>query len=254
MMNISVKNLPSGAKFLETVAEIESQCFAKSLAEIPNLGISTPASYESLGNVLSMLYAEAACLHGCSGGDHFFQRLTARVVTHSLSSLRLAMLGYYDESLSLTRSIGEIANLLFFFAAQPAELESWRSADDQKRKKEFSPVKVRLKLEKLNLRPPVDHSRYSLLCEIGVHVTPSVSPQTFNEHGRSSLGASFQYEGLICTINELGIAVAEAAACLSVFPHVHDRSLILQTAAQVLLNMIGNLDLEESNKAARRRG
>lgn len=247
-MSAPTKSLPRGAKFLETVAEVESHCFAESLAEIPKLGISTPASYESLGDVLSMLYAEAACLHGCPGGDHFFQRLTARVVTHSLSSLRLAMLGYYDESLALTRSIGEIANLLFLFAARPAELASWKGAAESQRKREFSPVKVRLKLEDLNLRPPVDESRYGLLCEVGVHVAPSVSPQTFNEHGRPSLGASFQYEGLMCAVNELGLAVAEAAACLSVFPHVGDRRTALQAAAQVLLNMIGNLDLKQSRE------
>jgi hypothetical protein len=121
------------------------------MAKIPKLGISTPASYESLGGALSMLYAEAACLHGCPGGYHFFHRLTARVVTHSLSSLRLAILGYYDEWLALTRSIGEIANLPFLFAAQPDEFESWRGANDARRKRDFGSVKVRLKLEKPKL-------------------------------------------------------------------------------------------------------
>ncbi len=113
---------------------------------------------------------------------HFFQRLTARIVTNSLSSLRLALLGYYDESLALTRNLGEIANLLFLFAAKPDSLEAWQLADEKKRKSDFTPVKVRLKLEEINLVPPIDQSRYGLLCEAGVHLGPSVSPQTFNEH------------------------------------------------------------------------
>ena len=238
------KTMPRGTSFFEMVAKVEEQCAVESLSEIPQLGLSTPACYEFLGDLLSMLSEEASCFHGCEGEDHFFQRLTARIVTNSLSSLRLAFLGYYDESLALTRNLGEMANLLFLFAAQPDLLETWLSADETKRKRDFGPVKVRLKLEEMNLRPPVDQSRYSLLCEVGVHIAPSVSPQTFNEHDRPTLGAKFQYEGLMCTLNELSIAVAESAACLSVFPHVGDRRESLQMAAQLLLNVVGNLDLK----------
>ncbi|MEK6302382.1 MAG: hypothetical protein AABO41_16855 [Acidobacteriota bacterium] len=237
------KTMPRGAEFLGMVARVETQCGVESLSEIPKLGISTPACYEFLGDLLSMLSEEASCFHGCEGGDHFFQRLTARIVTNSLSSLRLAFLGYYDESLALTRNLGEMANLLFLFAAQPDLLETWLSADESKRKKDFSAYNVRIKIEKMNLRPPIDQSRYGLLCEVGVHIVPSVSPQTFNEHDRPTLGAKFQYEGLMCTLNELSLAVAESAACVSVFPHVGDRRESLQMAAQLLLSVVGSLDL-----------
>jgi hypothetical protein len=80
--------------------------------------------------------------------------LTAKVVASSLAALRLALSGYYDEALALTRGVGEIANLLFLFAAKPAELERWRHADEALRKKEFGPVKVRITLETLGLTPP----------------------------------------------------------------------------------------------------
>lgn len=238
------KAFPRGAQFLETVGKVEVQCATESLAEIPKLGISTPACFECLGDVLSMLSEEASCFHGCRGGDHLFERLTARVVTHSLASVRLALLGYYDESLALSRNLGEIANLIFLFAACPDLLESWRGADEARRRKEFSPVKVRLKLEEIGLRPVIDKSRYSLLSEVGVHVVPSVSPQAFNEHGRPTLGAKFQYEGLMCALNELALAVAESAGCISVFPLVGDRRESIQVAAQVLLNVMGKLDVK----------
>ena len=173
--------MPRGAEFLEVAAKVESQCAIESLREIPKLGISVPACYECLGDVLSMLYAEASCFYGCPGGDHFLERLTARVVAHSLSSLRLAVLGYYDESLALTRNLGEIANLLLLFAARPELLASRRVDGEAQRRKNFSAVKVRLKLEELGLNPPISSTRYSLLSEVGVHLVPSVSPQTFNE-------------------------------------------------------------------------
>jgi hypothetical protein len=101
----------------------------------------------------------------------------------------------------------------------------------------------------MNLHPPVDESRYSLLSEAGVHLVPGVSPQTFNEHGRPTLGAKFQYAGLICTLNELAVAVAEAGACVSAFAYVGNRQEPLRNAAQVLLNAVGNLDLELTREA-----
>jgi hypothetical protein len=240
--------LPGGANFLEVVSKVETTCVTASLKEIPELGVNTPACYASLGDVLSMLYAEAACSFGCAGGDHFWQKLTARIVGHSLASLRLAMSGYYDESLSLTRSVGEIANLLFLFATKPELVKLWQSSDDKHRKKHFGPVKVRLAIEELGHRPPIDESRYSLLCEVGVHLAPSVSPQAFNEHGRPSLGATLRDSELMVTLNELSMVVAESAACISTFPFVGPRASTLLVSAQVLLNMVGNLDLKAAKE------
>ena len=243
-MNDSVNNsLPRGVAFFDAVARAEKSCFELTSSEIPVLGISTPACFAAMGDVLSSLYGEAACLHGCKGGDHFYQRLAARIASLSLSSIRLAMAGYYDESLALTRSIGEIANLLFLFSAKPSEIEVWRNSDEASRKKNFKLVDVRTKIEKLGLKPPIDKDHYSLLCETGVHLVPSVSPQSFNEHSRPSLGASFRIEGLMCTFNELAVALAEAAACLSIFPESEDRRLSLQYEAQLLLSASGQLDL-----------
>ncbi len=243
-MTVTEKAFPRGTEFLETVGKIEMLCVSEGLAEMPKLGMSTPATFECLGDVLSMLSEEASCFHGCRGGDHLFERITARVVTHALASVRLALLGYYDESLALSRNLGEVANLLFLFAAEPGLVESWSNADDVRRRKEFSPVKVRLKLEDKGLRPLIDNSRYGLLSEVGVHVTPSVAPQMFNEHGRSTMGAKFQYEGLMCALNELALVVAESAGCLSAFPFVGNRRDSIQLAAQLLLNVMGKLDVK----------
>jgi hypothetical protein len=244
-------DVPSGSAFFEAIALAETGCIAESVAGVPKLGTSVPLTYECLGNVLSLLYREASCQFGCPGGDHLCQRITARVVSMSLASLRLALSGYYDESLSLTRSVGEIANLVFLFAARPAVLEEWRVADEPTRRKEYAPVKIRLKLEAMGLKPPVEADRYSRLSEVGTHVVPALAPQAFNEHGRSTLGARFQYEGLMVALNELGTATAEAAGCLSALLPVDERRIALQREAEVLLNVIGSLDLAKSRRPAR---
>jgi hypothetical protein len=127
-MNTPNKTLPRGTAFFDIVSTVEARCSAESLGEMPKLGISAPACYDRLGDVLSSLYAEASCYYGCAGGDHFRQRIIAHIVTHSLAALRLAILGYYDESIALTRNLGEIVNLLFLFAARPELQETWRLA------------------------------------------------------------------------------------------------------------------------------
>ncbi len=101
------------------------------------------------------------------------------------------------------------------------------------------------------MHPLVDSSRYGLLSEVGVHILPSVSPQTYNQHGRPTLGAKFQYEG---TLNELAFVVAESAGCVSTMPYIGDRSETLRVEAKILLNTVGNLDLKvvrESHGASR---
>ena len=240
--------LPSGAEFLHLVADAENACIALTASEIPALGISVPACYQSLPEVLSLLYAEASCSYGCAGGDHFWQRLVARVVSHSLAALRLAMMGYYDESIALIRNIAETTNLLFLFAASPSEVARWRSGTEKERWQTFRPIEVRKRLKKLNLTPPIDDAKYGLLCEVGVHVTPDVSPQAFNAHERASLGASFIDTALIATINELSTVVAESAGCISALPLMGQRAMALRLSAQILLNMIGGLDLNAARK------
>ncbi len=47
----------------------------------------------------------------------------------------------------------------------------------------------------------------------------------------------------MCTLNELSTNVAECAACLSAFPIVGNRSESLRTASELLLNVVGGLDL-----------
>lgn len=130
-------------------------------------------------------------------------------------------------------------------------LEEWRAADGQTRKKAFGPVKVRLKLEALSLKPPVEADRYSRLSEVGAHIIPSLAPQAFNEHGRSTLGARFQHEGLMVVLNELGLVVAEAAGCLSALLPADERRIALQREAEMLLNVLGSLDLAKSRDRAR---
>lgn len=134
--------------------------------------------------------------------------LAGRSLASSLGSLRLAFAGYYDESLGLTRSVGEIANLLALFAADASTLTSWRTATRSQRRGNFGPEAVRRRLKDLGAPQPISKERYEALCELATHVTPNTRPQAHNPLLMPILGGHFQQTGYILALNELAIPVA----------------------------------------------
>jgi len=151
--------------------------------------------------------------------------------------------GYYDESFALTRNLGEAANLLFLFVFQPDLLTEWRIADEAWRKREFSPIKVRLKLEQLGQPIPIDETRYGGLCEVAVHLTPASTPQAHNPLGVPTLGSVPQDAGLLAALNEVAGAIGVCGAGLVQLLNCGDRSKGLRRAAIDMLSNVGGVDL-----------
>src|SRR4051794_4920762 len=123
------------------------------------MGTKAPKTFKAVEQVLSLLHCFATCARGCKSGDHILERIAGRVFASTSGSLRLAFFGLYDESLALTRSVGEIANLLFLFVNDDSARRSWQSGSKQILKREFRPVNVRLALEKVAPFVPVENGR-----------------------------------------------------------------------------------------------
>jgi len=107
------------------------------------------------------------------------------------------MRGYYDEALSLVRSVGEIGNLLNLFWADSTLIRSWLDGDSKHRQKEFSPVGVRKRLEAFHWLVTFDEQHYKSLCELVVHPTPTSRPNAHENSKRPVLGAFFQASGFL---------------------------------------------------------
>jgi hypothetical protein len=75
----------------------------------------------------------------------------------------------------------------------------------------FSPLRVRLALEKIDVEPPIDNTRYTALSETAAHVTPDTVPECHNPYGRAVLGQIFQLPGAIMALTELSMATSVAA-------------------------------------------
>jgi hypothetical protein len=237
--------LPVGLRFLSLALSAEAACEQATRTRLATLGEKAPVCHDNLGTILSLLYAEACCTHGCAGGDHFGQRLAGRVFSRALGSYRLPCAGYYDESLALSRNLGEIANLLWLFRFCPEEQERWRSADKRTRLREFSPVKVRLFIEATGQPVPVDKTRYAGLCDIAVHVGPETSPQVYNSIGLPTVGAVFQEGGCLVSLNELAVATGVCVAGLIPLLTLEERRQRLRESSVALLRSVGGVDLEK---------
>ena len=201
----TVHNAPEGFNYLHSVMHLASKCdtLTKGYFDSEH-GKNLKVLCDRFGTLLSLIERACTCYWGCRGGDHQAERLFGRCCSYGMSAYRLANSGNYDESLSLIRTISEITNLAFLFVASPEDFESWKTADDNKRKKLYSPVKVRCILQQKMVPVPVHEYRYAQLCTRGTHATPTFAPQMYNGIGISTLGCYFQEIGLILCLGELG--------------------------------------------------
>jgi hypothetical protein len=161
-----------------------------------------------LGRALYLTDCGASCYWGCAGGDHCLEFLVGRATNSAYAALALATKDYYDQALSSARTLGEMANLLALFAVDSPKLEEWKSADEQKCRHLFSPVKVRLAIEALNALLPINEDRYGRLSTFSIHAIPDAMPQAHNHLGRPITFPVFQAAGFVLALNEIAIPVA----------------------------------------------
>jgi hypothetical protein len=238
--------IPEGQDFLQLCWDQEDDCQAGTDRRLPQLGIKAPQCFRELGTVLSVLDRLATCWWACRSGDHHEEYLVGRAATTARAALRLLRFGFYDQALTLTRHIGEVANLLCLFVADAASYTEWRTSDEATQRREFSPVRVRLRIEASGSVVPVDAERYALLSDIAGHVNSRTVPQAHNVLGIPVFGV-FQEEGFITTLNELATATV-FVLLYGTFLLVPDRARRkeLLTAGMQLAEAIGGLTLAES--------
>jgi hypothetical protein len=237
---------PTGVDFLNLVEKTEDDCSARSSAQLPEMGDKAPKTLEHLGTVLSLLDRLSSCHWGCKGGDHVAESLAGRCCSSARAAYRLLRHGYYDESLSLTRSVAEVANLLFLFWQDPAAFEQWKKANKGTRLREFGPAAVRKQLmaKDKDMPIPADTDRYTEFCEIATHVTPATRPQAHNPLQIPTLGGYFQPAGFLMALNEVSYMVAMAAFGASrIIKPEEEIATQIQLAAAELIRNTGSIDV-----------
>lgn len=164
-----------------------------------------------MGAVLYLTDGLASCLWGCHGKEHVIENMVGRAESNSRAAFRLIEFGQYDEALSLIRNIAEIANLIWLFYVDPIHIRAWLDLPEKEREKQYSPIKVRLKLESQGSVVPHDEDSYRELCRAAVHPDPRVRPQAHNKNGIPTTGGYFQERAYIDCITRLAWSLASVA-------------------------------------------
>lgn len=122
------------------------------------------------------------------------------------------MRGFYDEALNLTRSIGEVSNLIALSVVDKKALQEWLTSDKRTRLRKFSPSAVRKALEQHERSLLIaDEDWYSRFCETYTHITPNTKPNMHNNTGQPYAGGVYQIEGLAMAVSELGTVLGAVA-------------------------------------------
>ena len=163
-----------------------------------------------IGTALSALYQAATCHRKCYRGPHILEALCGRIYNLGAAAYILTLRGFYDEALNLTRSIGEVSNLIALSMVNKNALQEWISSDKKTRVREFSPSEVRKTLGR-EATPLLiaDEVWYSRFCETYSHVTPQTKPNMHNKAYQPYAGGVFQYEGLTKALDELATVHCE---------------------------------------------
>jgi hypothetical protein len=236
--------------FFGHIWRMSDQCEKATDAQIPNLGKRLPVCAQRLQRVTFLLARLGTCSWGCSGGDHVAEYLVTRSVGTVVASYRCIRTGFYDQSITLTRSIGETANLFALFHADQSLKAEWKAADRKGRLTKFGPVKIRLLLESKGELVPIEEDRYRELSEIGVHPVPGARPQDFSDHGRGQIGGRLQDSALFVTVNELAYATFFLAFFGVLNVNVEDgiRKQVLQASVD-LYDSIGAMQVTNWDEA-----
>jgi len=210
---------------------MESRCETATLEWLPESSEKAPACYAALGTAMSLMDRLVSCSWGCSGSDHAAERLAGRAYHAVRAGLLLWRRGSYDEALVMARSVGEVANLLLLFHFDAQAFASWKQLPDKERWKEFRPVKVRERLERLGGPLVFGEERYSSSSRLGVHPNPERTPGRFDPTGRPKGAGYFQAIGALTVLNEIALGVVWAGAAAAGIAEIPDDKKMAVSAA-----------------------
>lgn len=205
---MSKPEVPSGIEHL-TLIERGSTIAERMSADVAHVN---DCEREVIGTALNALYQAATCHRKCYGGPHILEALSGRLYNLGSSAYLLASRGYYDESLNLVRSMGEISNLISMSVIDKTAFNKWIASDKKTRLREFGPARVRTLLQQ---KAPelliADSDWYSHFCESYTHATPHTKPNIDSETGRARAGGTFQPRRYATTLGELAMVLASVA-------------------------------------------
>ena len=163
-----------------------------------------------------------------SGGTHVLEALAGRTYNLGCAAYILICRGFYDESMNLVRSIGEISNLIFLSVVDKQSLRRWLAADRKTRLKEFSPARIRKLVDKE--APLLDVRRSGLVL--------SLLRTVYARHP--------EYEVKICTITRACLMLAVSFNRLALAVSLSELATVLAFVALPICRYFDFADLTDA--------
>ena len=100
-------------------------------------------------------------------------RLAIRCFNAGAASLRLLRCGYFQPAMMMVRDLVEVTFLMDLFKKEPSSLPEWIHMSEKERKKNFKPVSVRERLDKIDgYTSKKRYTAYDILSQYAAHVNP----------------------------------------------------------------------------------
>jgi hypothetical protein len=129
------------------------------------------------------------------------------------------------------------------------QVERWKTLDERQRRQQFSALKVRLALERLNAPIPANEQRYRILSSYSIHADPNSIPQAHNPIGQAVGAPIYQEAGFFLAINEIALPVAFIAVFTpKLLQYPADRATIFKDTATVLIEGFGAVNVAETGR------
>jgi hypothetical protein len=197
---VKKREIPKGIEHLSLISSAGNLAQKKSKTHSEKHSVALMI----IGTSLSALYQAATCHRQCFNNGHVLEALAGRTYNLGCAAYLLINQGLYDEALNLIRSIGEISNLIQLSSHNKEALRKWLDSDERTRKREFSPLQVRVLIEKSGNTPfVVDKDWYSKFCEEYTHITPNTKPNLHNNVDLGIVGGVFQKKGFEYSLDQL---------------------------------------------------
>lgn len=130
----------------------------------------------------------------------------SRLFNTAIAAFHSCLSGYYQISFSLQRDLIETQFLLDVFRSFPEKIKEWREADDKKLKSHFSPLSLRILLDKRDgFEKKKRAERYQKLCKYASHMTYAGFTLLTNDSNQIELGPFYNEKKLLNCLHDLAL-------------------------------------------------
>ncbi len=172
----------------------------------------------AINSSLELLF-QLLCQETSDNQDHRTLALIGlRVLNATGAAMTLGRHGFFVHAFAVARDLMELAFLVDFFQRWPEEVIAWRTLTERDRRRKFSPLMVRKRLDAADGFSDQNRNKsYTRLSNYAAHASPQ-SVQLLQQNGNSPLGPQPNEQALNAVLEEVCLHLIPAVDCFCRLP------------------------------------